>query len=521
LNLFKWPSIHDHLTLPTIPATISGMFFDKPDLFQPVKQKPLFDGAEQAHLCPTCQGSGRQYVCFVDIAGIPKKARIDGKDVNIRNLIKNRLYHRQSAEIYSSPPPGCPGSGNVFRRLVAMGGQLPQIKSLASLGDAKWERDDEVLSGVEAFAAGDHRNTGDPYSTADIDDLVSNFHLSKHFNPPPFAIGNPDKEPHDDNAASFGEVSNMYADWRPCKVCQGKGRVSGYNNFAEVTLTFLRTVNYADRNSFAIFSEVVRHPAMNYKEELEKEGFDKKVLEEMPDKHAEHIYSKFAEMSPPDKDEDEKKAMEKARCYMERFEKKSGPGMVKKFMESAGFKKAEDIYTMGVLDKNSEEYKERERQKQELAANKLETRKLTVDTFCERMIRAGTMIPAQLDRSYGGPNWADLLNSLPDVPVVHKFSEGGKEITKELSPFELAKSLIEKGPNLVRFGEKVVTEKEGEVETNANLEAEKEKVRQHYQKNASVFKTYGITEKDRLDVFSEQVKKDPEYTAERFLTPNA
>jgi len=63
---------------------------------------------------------------FADFAGVPKL---------LADAIRNRLYRKVSAEIYDEPPEGSPPGckGKMLRRVALLGGELPQVKSLADL----------------------------------------------------------------------------------------------------------------------------------------------------------------------------------------------------------------------------------------------------------------------------------------------------------------------------------------------------------------------------------------------------
>lgn len=59
-----------------------------------------------------------------DFANVPQ---------SIARLINGRAYSKVSAEVYDEPPQGVPGTGKMLRRVSLLGGELPQIKTLADM----------------------------------------------------------------------------------------------------------------------------------------------------------------------------------------------------------------------------------------------------------------------------------------------------------------------------------------------------------------------------------------------------
>ncbi len=61
---------------------------------------------------------------FADFEGVPRQ---------LADLIRAGRYRHVSAEVYDKPPDGVPGSGRMLRRVALLGGDLPQIKTLADV----------------------------------------------------------------------------------------------------------------------------------------------------------------------------------------------------------------------------------------------------------------------------------------------------------------------------------------------------------------------------------------------------
>jgi hypothetical protein len=97
----------------------------------------LFHG----HPCPYCDNpdgapTGQRTILKMTVEGIPLK---------LAEMVKQRKYKTVSAELYyPGRAEGVPTEGWAFRRLSALGGELPQVKSLKPLYDAQWENYGEL-----------------------------------------------------------------------------------------------------------------------------------------------------------------------------------------------------------------------------------------------------------------------------------------------------------------------------------------------------------------------------------------
>lgn len=84
----------------------------------------LMRAGESDIKCPGCGGTKQRIVLQSILSEVHPK---------IADLIRNKNYDKVSLEVYDKPPEGIPGAGKMARRLALLGGQLPQIKTLASL----------------------------------------------------------------------------------------------------------------------------------------------------------------------------------------------------------------------------------------------------------------------------------------------------------------------------------------------------------------------------------------------------
>jgi hypothetical protein len=145
------------------------------------------------------------------------------------------------------------------------------------------------------------------------------------------------------------------------------------------------------------------------------------------------------------------------------------------------------------------------------------TKRASVEKFCEAMSQAGKIIPAEMDRGADGkqPTIVDRLLRADAHQKVHKFSEGGK--THALSELDLQMREIERRPVLVKFGERRV----GTTKDATAGDDEKAKVEGHYEQFAEEFAKGQTTKEDFLKAFESARKSNPKLTAEKFLNPKA
>ena len=74
--------------------------------------------------CESCKGTGQTTILMADFIDVPPP---------VARLIKQKSYRTVSAEIYDEPPEGINGTGKMLRRTAFLGGEIPQVKTLAEL----------------------------------------------------------------------------------------------------------------------------------------------------------------------------------------------------------------------------------------------------------------------------------------------------------------------------------------------------------------------------------------------------
>jgi hypothetical protein len=136
------------------------------------------------------------------------------------------------------------------------------------------------------------------------------------------------------------------------------------------------------------------------------------------------------------------------------------------------------------------------------------TKRASVQKFCETMVQAGKIIPAQLEQVQSRLLRADAHAK------VHKFGEGGKECVRTELDEQMAE--IQNGPVLLKFGER----KFGNG-GNASADDGKAAVEAHYEAFAETYERMGTTKEEIVSAYEGARKMNPKLTAEKFLAAKA
>jgi hypothetical protein len=151
-------------------------------------------------------------------------------------------------------------------------------------------------------------------------------------------------------------------------------------------------------------------------------------------------------------------------------------------------------------------------QTEQLSANQ---RRANITAFCEAQVKAGKILPSELDDAGGKrPTLIDRLMRADARATVRKFSEKGK--TLELTELDLQMREIEDRPVLLKYGERTRSSGRGSAaETPADSEIAK--VEAHYEQFSESFQKLSTTKDDFVKAFKSRQKSEPGFTAERFL----
>ena len=143
----------------------------------------------------------------------------------------------------------------------------------------------------------------------------------------------------------------------------------------------------------------------------------------------------------------------------------------------------------------------------ELRRSNHETKKQDAESFCDRLIEKGQILPAQR------ADYLSILLPLDNLRRVHKYSENGQ--TRTASAYELKKIELAKRSPILKFGERFPKDPTAK----PDAEAEVAKVRQFAETLPDgALKAGGYKNRNQfVEKFAEMHKKDPEYTADKLI----
>jgi hypothetical protein len=371
----------------------------------------------------------------------------------IARLIRAGRYRHVSAEIYDDPPEGVPGRGKMLRRVAMLGGDLPQIKSIADI-PLPVEHSEQKTVYVPVRLTPDHA-TRLPAGSWAVFSEVSPMDRSALI------------EALSQHGIDPAMITDEVPDELLMAIVQAMGEVSES-------------------------PEATEQPA------------------EEPVEHAEEV-----EHNEPDGDEPPMhphdaegatKLMEHAKKY---FEKHCGqmaevgemgdlgvlkkkPGGMAKMSELESL--IEKILTTKVQASLAEVQKFHE---QQLAGQK----KATVDTILDELVKTGRVPPVERESERQG-----LL--LLDNQTVHKFAERGKVLS--LTAFEQRVKQLRARPSL--FAERFKADTQPGAE-----DSEIQKLEQHYETFSESFKSLRTSKEEFLSAFKKLRERAPDTTAEKFV----
>jgi hypothetical protein len=455
--------------------------------------------------CPKCQGTGELRFLRGDAGEIPRP---------IAKLINSRAYRQQSAEIYDDFEHNGQHYGKTLRRLALLGGELPQVKDLRDFPRVgyceSWPRQAacEIFSEVRPMQQFD-QEPGEKAMWAKVD-------------------GQSTDEDHSRNKSGYR---------------YNKGKMKG--NWAEG--------DGMDRD--AMINELLEH------------GFQREVLDGMSDEQLAEslrVCGALAEEDegPPDDmaPEEQAKMAAKYKSLAEKYgckmadtgdngkpapspnptpESMSAPQMPPvgpvdhpvptHHAQADGGEPPMQPKKVTTMTQYSEEIradreqlrKDRDEFRREVAVERdarikrqSEDKRARVHAFCERMVKEGRLIPADLDkRPDGKASTLDHLLAL-DANPVQKFGE------RTVSALDLAMESIESRPSLLRFGDRLKDLSGPGGKSPADAEVQKvERFAESDQAFQHALSVQGKTPADHVAEFRAALKKNPKLTAALFGVP--
>lgn len=111
---------------------------------------------------------------------------------------------------------------------------------------------------------------------------------------------------------------------------------------------------------------------------------------------------------------------------------------------------------MNKLQKQADAVEAKNKAAERMANQRVQNeKKHRIQSFCERMVKEGKILPAQIDQSSGHPTLQDRLLRADCIRSVHKFSEKPGGALIDATELDMQMREIETGPALQRFAERM------------------------------------------------------------------
>jgi hypothetical protein len=437
--------------------------------------------------------------------------KADFSDVpdQIADLIRTKRYRTISSEVYDEPPESIPGKGKMLRRVAMLGSDIPQIKNLADIPLPSSHRE-QFASGVPTFLRFREvkPTPGVPgcfscfaeVTAMDPTQLLQQlqdmgFDVSAFQQLPPEVL-----QSIIDGAQAMQAAQNddKTVDQPDPNIPDDPANAKGFSDAFAFT-DFDDDLPDAGSNDASMyadkaraFADQVKKYAARAMKMMEKYCGMKPVDPAMPAKNADApsastpVTDPVGIMTAP-------------------------PPNPKKVTMTHQY--SEDAVKKLIADAKAEIKAEFAGIKEQTDALEANTRRASIVKFCEGMVEKGILLPAQLDPGDPkNPRWTviDRLFAIPPDRKVTKFAEGGKKVT--ITELQAAMDEIETGPRLRKYGESMVKTSG----SKSDADAEKEKVKEHFEQFRERFEVAGVTQETYLKAFESQQKRDRELTAEKY-----
>lgn len=459
-----------------------------------------------------------EYQELMSNTGIPAVGRVEnvrrkGKvlladfcDVNpkIARFINQRAYSKVSSEVYDEPPDGCQdkAKGKMLRRVALLGGELPEIKSLADLPLATFAEKATArlrMAGMRDLGKG---------VWAVFSEIVK--HKESSMNPDTPADDTTPADPRAQLAAMLGIDPTL---------------LQGVPD--EAIATVLAAMQ-ANPGTDAAGGDAPAPPDGQMAEGDDEEEMKKKGLLQqfaaLTGDQLEAMWAKVDDAGEKGTTKAGQSAYDKSSMrgkWSEDEEFADQPGAVRTATTPSNGSPAPTSGNPNPHPKSvtvTQKYAEQQRQlaakyaelerfaEQQLAANK----KALVKTELDALVAAGKVLPSERD---GGLD--DVLFAADSAKVM-KFAEKGKVVEK--TAFDLLLGTLKKRPVLMSFSERC---KDPVRNGREHEEAETAKV-QRFSETAQFANTLakaGKTPESYVKTFQEYRKKNPAITAEKYGVP--
>ncbi len=490
----------------------------------------------QKKKCPECKGTGKDEAgeqCANCVGtGTAAKLVADFEDISpeFAELLKRKAYREISAEVYDEPPDGMKFDGKALRRAVFLGADIPQLKNLKSPGTPIKNAERFALVNRVSLILRDVKQSKTPgaywcfseakpqRSAMNRDDIIKK--LTEHgidqgtlADVPDEALAemlrvcedkdsqtqnNDDETPADPGGGGGDGGGGMDFDDDE----EGKDKADPFAEFADDELPEPKDDD--EKKDFAektrAYAERLRKYCGRAKKYLEKyagsdnirgsnqEGQKRAMWAkdpDHPDDYAEPGGSPVTTETAPKKTTVTHQFSEKRQRAMIREEvSRALNGQVKGKMDRF------ERFTEG-----------------QLATQK----KATIEAFCESRLKAGKIVPFELDTD-NPANLYDRLMRADASRTIRKFREGKKDVA--LTELDLQMREIDARPARM-FSEQVRGAKAGKAGAQ-EPDLEVEKVEEAFERFSEKFPR-GTTKQTIVDGFKIEKKYTPDLTAADFL----
>jgi hypothetical protein len=396
------------------------------------------------------------------------KLKADFGDVpaKVTRLLKGKAYRTVSSEVYDAVPDGLPGAGTpgkMLRRVAFLGGEIPQVKSLADIPTPEEHRDKSKYEAVPLKFS-----EARPFLFAE-DSLMDRAAMLKELEQMGFSA---DAFPEVVPDATLAEILRVYSaqqEEEPTEEMPEEEKKAMGEAYAAKCMKYRSWAETCGHKFDDTPAAAMPAAGGNTTDGANVMAADGNVSNFTPPAAAPKKVTHTMQFS-------EEQIKSVAKLAADEIRKELG----------------------GVKDKVAELDKFAEKR---VAAEKQATIKARLDT----LVQLGKVLPVEIDAGL-----AEDLYGL-DALAVHKFSEGGKEVP--MTRLDHAFKTLEARPNLVQFGERAKSRANG----NTSEDAELAKLDAHFEQFSEGFKRNGITADKLKAGFKAERGRKPQLTADQYL----
>lgn len=402
-------------------------------------------------------------------------ARLEDVPPVIAKLIKTRRYRRVSAEVYDRHPPGLPTAGlakRMLRRIAFLGGEIPQVKTLADIPtdfseSRPFAKVGRRVTQLRAVRVVPRPEAGSFLIFSEVTEMDKEALLAKL------------QEFGMDTAALQGCDENALSEM--VRVLGGKA------DDAKAAATDTPTPD-ASTPDATVSPTVEKQGDMTITHKDGEAGGAAGGDGATPGTDtASTPGGAGGDMAPPPADA----PPEKMAAYHSAMHKKFS-AMCSKMSEDPRYREIQ-----ARLDRTDAMVRQRE------AAE----RKASVNARLNLLVQSGKVLPAEREAGLD-----DALLAIP-AEAVAKFSENGK--TVEVPVLDRILTALESRPVLMKFGERVA----GPAPKKAGSEdAEIAKLEEHYEQFSEQFEKSNVTRDRLIAGYKAERQRNPKLTAEEFVS---